>query len=229
MKRRAWLGGIIGMVLGLPVAVASAQSIEPLQRIQAVAQAAAATQLPPSAQVTANGLDTRLRLAECEQMPQADPPSIRGALANVAVRCPAPAWTVYVAVRISDVRPVAVLTRSASRGDLLDASMMELQERDVAQMPFGYIDTLRAGLGLQLRRAVPAGTALTPNDVEAERLVHRGDIVTVLGRAGGLEVRTSGKAMNDGAQGERVRVQNASSKRIVEGVVSARGVVEIRL
>jgi flagella basal body P-ring formation protein FlgA len=229
MKQRAWHRAVIGLLLGLPLAAVSAQAIEPLQRIQSVAQAAAAAQLPPSAQVSANGLDARLRLAECEQSPQADPPSIRGATATVTVRCSAPAWTVYVAVRVSDLRPVVVLTRGATRGDLLDASMMELQERDVAQMPFGYIDTLRAGLGLQLRRTVPAGTALTPNDVEAERLVHRGDIVTVLGRAGGLEVRTSGKAMNDGAQGERVRVQNVSSKRIVEGVVSSRGVVEIRL
>ncbi len=229
MKRRVWDQTMRGLLLMLPMAIASAQTTEPLQRIQSVAQAAAAAQLPPSAQVSANGLDPRLRLAECEESPQADPPSIRGAQATVAVRCAVPAWTVYVGVRISDPRPVIVLSRSAARGDVLDASMMELQERDVAQMPFGYLDTLRAGLGQQLRRSVPAGTALSPNDVEGERLVHRGDIVTVLGRAGGLEVRTSGKAMNDGAEGDRVRVQNDSSKRIVEGVVSARGVVEIRL
>ena len=53
------------------------------------------------------------------------------------------------------------------------------------------------------------------------------DLVTLIGRAAGIEVRAAGKAMADGGRGSRVRVQNSNSKRIVEVTVTAPGVVEL--
>lgn len=208
---------------------AGAQSFEPLERIEAAAIAAVSAQLPQSARASAGTLDPRLRLAACAQAPVAEPPAVRGANASVTVRCTDPAWTVYVPVRISDQRPVLVLARAVARGETLTAALLSVQERDVAQLPFGYFEDAQAVDGHVLRRALAAGAVLTPNDAEPPRLVRRGEAVTVIGRSGGIEVRATGTAMADGGQGERVRVRNDSSRRIVEGTVTAPGTVEIRL
>lgn len=227
--RHRLLPWALACVLTAPTLVAQAQPVESIARIQQTATAAVLAQLPPSAQVSSTQVDPRLRLPACSQPPAADAPTLRNSGATVAVRCGLPAWTVYVAVRISDIRPIVVLDRSGTRGDLLDDSMLILQSRDVAQLPFGFMESIEEAEGLQLRRPLPAGTPLTPNDVEAQALVQRGDLVTMIGRSGGLVVRAAGKALAGGAAGERVRVQNEGSRRIVEGVVTAPGVVEIGL
>lgn len=218
----------LGACLCLPLAAAAAGT-EPLQNIARAAETAVLAQLPPSATATANTIDPRLRLATCSQPLQTDPAAVRGAAATVTVRCPAPAWTLYVPVRISDMRMVAVLARPGQRGDVVGADMLTLQTRDVAQLPFGYVDDPASIEGQQLRRPIGAGAVLTPNDVEAPRWVRRGQIVTLIGRAGGLEVRAGGKALGDGAEGQTVRVQNQTSRRVVNGTVTAPGVVEVRL
>lgn len=219
---------ILAAALLMP-ASAMASDIEAVSRIESIAIAAVTSQLPPSARVSGGSLDARLRLPACPSGATADPPQLRGASANVAVRCTAPAWMVYVPLRISDPRPVVVTTRAGARGETLALEMLSLQERDVAQLPFGYFESLEATVGLDLRRPVTAGTVLTPNDAEPQRVVRRGQIVTVVSRGGGIEVRASGTAMADGHRGQRIRIRNDSSKRVVEGVVTAAGLVEVAL
>lgn len=218
----------LAALAALPPAV-SAQAIESPQRIEAVAIAAVAARLPLTAKVSGGSLDPRLRLDACADPPVAEPPAVRNANATVTVRCSAPAWTVYVPVRISDLRPVLVLARAAARGEVLSASLLSVQERDVAQLPFGYFEDVEAVSGHELRRPLAAGAVLTPNDAQPPRLVRRGEAVTVIGRSGGIEIRAAGTAIGDGARGERIRVRNDSSKRVVEGTVTAPGTVEIRL
>ncbi len=46
-------------------------------------------------------------------------------------------------------------------------------------------------------------------------------------RAGGLSVRTSGIALADAGQDERVRVRNVSSARLLEGVARTADTVEV--
>ena len=58
-------------------------------------------------------------------------------------------------------------------------------------------------------------------------LVRRGQIVTLVAGGGPVEIRTTGKALADGAAGERVRVRNERSNRIVEGVVAEDGTVRV--
>lgn len=144
--------------------------------------------------------------------------------------CEAPsAWTVYVRVKVSDLRPVLTLARSAQRGEALDEALLVIQERDVASLPFGYFCSPADLAGLQLRRPAAAGSVLTPDLVEAPRLIRRGDLVNLVGRSGAVEVRSQGKALRDGGRGERIPVENSSSRRVVEGRVTAGGEVEIAL
>ena len=57
--------------------------------------------------------------------------------------------------------------------------------------------------------------------------VRRGQRVVLVARAGGLVVRMDGKALASAAVEGVVRVQNRQSKRIVEGVVRAGGIVDV--
>ena len=44
-----------------------------------------------------------------------------------------------------------------------------------------------------------------------------------------MQVKMSGTALEDASLGQRVKVKNSSSKRIVEGVVNAAGIVYVSM
>jgi flagella basal body P-ring formation protein FlgA len=209
---------------------APAADWEPLERIRAAAEAAV-KQTRPDATVTAATLDERLRLPACDTAPRAGAqPQAGGAQVSVAVQCAGPtAWTLYVPVKINEVRRVLVLRRSLLRGATLAADAVGFEERDTAGLSFGYIDDLAGVAGKSLKRPLAAGAVLTPDALEAARLVRRGERVTLIGRAGPVEVRAEGKALADGGSGQSISVENLSSRRIVEGVVLDAGTVEVRL
>jgi flagella basal body P-ring formation protein FlgA len=49
----------------------------------------------------------------------------------------------------------------------------------------------------------------------------------LLADLGGMSVRMAGRALSDGLMNQRVRVQNLSSGKIVEGIARSEQIVEI--
>jgi flagellar basal body P-ring formation protein FlgA len=78
-------------------------------------------------------------------------------------------------------------------------------------------------VGRVARRTLVAGSLLSANDLVAQRLIRRGDSVSLVSRRGGVEVRVAGKALGDAGENERVSVENLSSRKIVQGMVAASG------
>ena len=70
---------------------------------------------------------------------------------------------------------------------------------------------------------------MTPRVLEAPRLVRRGERVTITARADGIDVRMAGKALMDGTAGERIRVRNINSDRVIEATVASPGMVEVQM
>jgi flagella basal body P-ring formation protein FlgA len=60
-------------------------------------------------------------------------------------------------------------------------------------------------------------------------VIKRGDQTVITAGSGGLRVRMTGKALEDGVLGEQIRVQNLSSKRTIQGEVQPDGSVLIGL
>jgi flagella basal body P-ring formation protein FlgA len=73
------------------------------------------------------------------------------------------------------------------------------------------------------------GAVISPSALKSMKVVARGQVITLLAKAGTMEVRMSGKALASAALGQRVKVKNLSSKRVVEGVVESPGVVKVTM
>jgi flagella basal body P-ring formation protein FlgA len=58
-------------------------------------------------------------------------------------------------------------------------------------------------------------------------LVKRGDTVTITTSNPNLAIAMQGTALMDGAQGQRIRVKNTTSNRVISGVVTKAGVVSV--
>ncbi len=214
-------------------AAATAPAVQSLQSIRAAAEQYVMRRVPAGehpVHVTAGDLDPRLRLAPCPgplHVTEASNAPLQARM-TVGVGCrQGVTWTVYVPVTIESELPVLVLRAAAARGSRLDAGDVVVQKRRVPGIPSGYVTDVRSLEGHTLRRSLAPGTALTKDALVPDVIVRRGDQVTLLAATGGIEVRASGLALSDGRDGARIRVQNLSSKQVVEGVVEGGHVIRV--
>jgi len=63
--------------------------------------------------------------------------------------------------------------------------------------------------------------------LEAPVVIKRGDQTVIAAGNANFSVRMTGKALQDGAVGEQIRVQNLASKRTIHGDVQADGTIAV--
>jgi flagella basal body P-ring formation protein FlgA len=91
--------------------------------------------------------------------------------------------------------------------------------QDISDLRQGFILSPNMVVGQQLRYSLAMGTALTPRSLKQQKIVQRGEQVILVAQAGSMEVRMNGMAMEDATLGDKIKVKNSSSNRVVEGVV----------
>ena len=82
-------------------------------------------------------------------------------------------------------------------------------------------------VGRELRHAATEGQPVRARDVIPPRLVVRGATVLMKIETPFMAMTAQGRALQDGARGDVIRVINTRSNRTVEGVVEASGIVRI--
>lgn len=82
-------------------------------------------------------------------------------------------------------------------------------------------------IGKTPRRPLKAGEPVHLSDVQFPILVHKGELVVIVLQTPSLEVTAQGKALEDGAKGALVRVENTKSGRIIDAAVAASGTVTV--
>jgi flagella basal body P-ring formation protein FlgA len=227
------LGAVALSLFGIP---AMAQSLQPVDDLRDIAAQFVQQRLrgesDPSITITAaaGALDSRLRLPLCAQKPDAFAPAgdLRASIrVTIGVRCAQPEWTVYVPVSVETELPVLVLRQAVTRNGVVLPQDVETQRRKVPGVAASYINNVSQLTGRHLKATAPAGTALTVDLLVADVLIRRGQHVTLIAAAGGLEVRAQGEALSDARPDGRVQVLNLSSRRPVEGQVESRDVVRV--
>ena len=177
-----------------------------------------------------NNLDNRLRLTRCSEPLSAEVTSryMRGGRLTVDVECRGnQPWSIYVPVTVTSEIQVLTLLQALPRDAILtegDVDVVTLRRR-----PTGLptLSDPKQAIGMAAKRAVSEGTELRPTMLKKPVVIKRGDQTVITAGSGGLLVRMSGKALEDGVLGEQIRVQNLTSKRTIQGEVQSDGSVSI--
>lgn len=207
---------------------AAAAGFQPLDSVHTAAAEYVMRHSGPGTTVGVAPLDARLRLPACSAALTAAATTATPTAVNVAVRCAAPDWTVHVPVRLTLRQPMVVLKKGVARGEPLSAADLGVEVREVGNAQ-GYFSDVSQVAGKILKRPLAAGSIVQPDLLGSPLLVRRGELVTLLGRSGAMEIRTQGKALGDGGAGQAIQVQNTASGRVIGAVVREAGVVEVRL
>lgn len=228
---RILICSLVGVMFLTPVAQSASlhalHEVEHAAYLHAVSEAQARFNHP---QVSIGSLDKRLRLQACQGDLEtfANNDQLRSGQLTIGVRCHMPvSWTVYVPAKIKVMQQVLVSNRALAADHILTAADVKLAPRDIAGLRQGYLTDAAALIGQQLKSPMAMGEILQANQLKTQMLVHRGDLITLVAAVGNMEVRVRGEALANAGLGQRVKVKNSSSEKVVEGIVDAAGVVRI--
>ncbi len=224
---------ISGLLLLVSPVAAGNQSTENLrQTILEFLHIQTAKRAEQDIEITVGRIDRRLKLATCQKSPTAflaAGAKLQGKL-TVGLRCAGPKpWTVYVPAHIKIFAVVIAAAQPLLRGSEISATDIMFVRQELSQLRSGYFTKKESVIGKVLTQNLSAGHAITPKRVKAAFLVRRGEKVTIEASIGTLKVRGKGEALKDAARGELVSVRNSQSKRIVQGVVTKPGTVNVQM
>jgi flagellar basal body P-ring formation protein FlgA len=226
---------LIALALGPALAAAEISDPQDIAQLEAVARSEAALQFPKlndRQRFLVGPIESHLQFDKCNRpiRPVVASPQHMKDRVTIELRCQDPKpWHLYVPVRIVGTSPVAVAAHAIVAGTLIKATDVKIEEHDISELPLGFLDDPAIAVGLTASRPIAGGAYLTNQQLAAAKVVQRGQAVTLLADAGGISVRMAGRALSDGLMNQRVRVQNLSSGKIVEGIARSEQLVEIIL
>lgn len=126
-----------------------------------------------------------------------------------------------VAIRgtIEQLIDVPVLRETISTGSTIRPSDLEIVEVPASQIKGEIILNPDDLLGMAPKRIVFAGKPVKSQDIEAPQIVERGEYVTLSYKSGPLQLTAQGKALENGAKGDMIRVVNNASSQTLEAVI----------
>ena len=113
------------------------------------------------------------------------------------------------------------------RGQSFDRSSLTAQKADVLRERIPLVSAKIDPSTLELSQAVSAGRALTRRDVTVRPLIRKGQVVEAFAQSGQFGVRMKALAMENGAAGDLIKLQNIESRKEFHGQVTHESKVQI--
>lgn len=149
-------------------------------------------------------------------------------LINASCANPKP-WTLKIRAQIMHYKKVLVAKRTLMRGmPILEEDIGHLS-MDVFSNASGYFTDFSEIKGHQAKRTIRIGQVIKPRSVEGQTLVQKGQTVRITASSNALKIQTKGIALSKGTKGQRIRVKNPNTSRIIEAVVIGKDEVRVSI
>lgn len=146
---------------------------------------------------------------------------------TVGVRCGSQHRKVrYMQAQVDVIGQYAVAARDLARDTRITPDLLRQQSGNLGELSSRTLVQKDAIIGKITRRPIRSGSTFQTQDVRAPLMVKRGDVVTVVARGSGFRVSREGKAMENGSQGEQIRVR-FDRREILDARVASQGVLHI--
>ena len=120
-----------------------------------------------------------------------------------------------VSGRIYQTELLPVLIRRIDSGKIIREADVAWRRLRVSALGNGTVASMEELIGMNTRRPLRADTAVRRADLKTPVLIAKGSSVKMVYRNGGLLLVALGRAIEDGAAGQEIRIMNLHSKSIV--------------
>ncbi|MFN2382016.1 MAG: flagellar basal body P-ring formation chaperone FlgA [Guyparkeria sp.] len=171
----------------------------------------------------AGRLDPRLRLGICDQtleINEGRPLNLNRGRQTVKVSCHGSSpWRIYVPVELTRRQQAVVAARPLSAGDVISLDDLDLATVDANRARRQYFTDPGDLVGMMATQPLQSGQLVTARNLGVNAVIERGDIVSIQIGRGGFVVGSTGEAQGRAGVGQRVKVKNTGSGKVIESVV----------
>jgi flagella basal body P-ring formation protein FlgA len=122
---------------------------------------------------------------------------------------------------------VPVLRRDMSTGDVIRREDIEIARVRADRVRREIVTASAELVGKTPRYRIRAGEMVRDNDTKAPVLVAKNSLVTIVLQTPHMTLSVQGRASEDGAKGDTIRLLNLQSKKTIEGVVVGPDLVRV--
>jgi len=180
-----------------------------------------------SGEVEVGMIDSRLRLAACDNI-QIDLPPNNAAVMTAKVVCPTENWTLYVPVRLHAWVDTIVASTNLAPNTPLTAAQLSRGRADAFAGSAGLLTDAHQVEGKILRVGLMAGAPILSQQLDLPISVKRGQKVMLTLTDPVMTIKLTAVALEDGRIGDNISVQNPDSQKTLHATVARDGGVEIR-
>jgi flagellar basal body P-ring formation protein FlgA len=179
--------------------------------------------------INIGNLDNRLRLGQCLAPVEFTAQDQSGLGGNISVKAQCASgsqWAVHIPAQVMVYREIPVAALDIARGQRITEAHLSSATVNISSVRQAFAADNQAIIGREARRNIGKGEVFKTALLDSPTTVRRGEIVVLESFAGSIKVSSSGTAMADGRLGQKIRVRNESSQRIVTGIVRGQGLVQ---
>ena len=150
---------------------------------------------------------------------------------NAIVHAPSkksPMQTMRISGAMYPVVKVPVLKSTMRNGTIIRDNDLDYITIRAKELNHDAILKANNLIGMTPRRMAFNGKPLTDTDIEAPKIVERGQSITMTFSNGMIELTAMGKALESGAKGDVIRVVNTNSSKNLQAIVSGEQQVKVQ-
>lgn len=179
-------------------------------------------------EINVNPIDKRLNIPDCDEplTANAKDSALEQSSISVRVECLSSDWYLYVMVKTKQMQHVVVVNGVISPGTILSHDNLRLAKVEKQRLRSSTFADIESVIGARMKRRIRDGQPISPNQL---CYICKGDSIVITADIGGLYVKTSGIAQQDGNIGDTILVRNTQSKKIIDAVVKSASLVAVNI
>lgn len=122
---------------------------------------------------------------------------------------------------------VPTLARRVAKGDVISENDIHWIQMRADRTQRDIITDVHSLVGMSPKRHLRPEKPIRASDIQRPILVEKGSLVTIILKKPGMMLTSRGKSMQNGADGETIRITNTNTSRTIEAVVVGSSVVTV--
>jgi len=132
-------------------------------------------------------------------------------------------------VIVNQLANVIVSKRALRKGHIITLNDIQYEIRELNRLHRGYYQQSQDVVDQVVKRNMRSGALLTQSYIRPPTVVQKGEIVNISASTPNIKIEMLGKALDEGQQGQLIRVRNLSSQKVIQAIVVKPGNVKIHL
>jgi len=181
-------------------------------------------------EIQVNNLDSRLKLANCSAPLEiySHNKKLEAGILSIGISCNGEQkWSLYHSAKLTIYINVLALKQALKRNTAISQNNIVLVKKSTSKLRHGYFTNYQQIKNQLATRNLRTGTILQPSHITHPQLIKKGEQVTIHAFSPSFSIKMSGKALMSGSLGERIKVKNNRSKKVIEGTITKAGTVSV--